>query len=134
MEGVTYQSLGNALKALRVAEDELSRPVEDVVTACSCQFTRMALNGFLRTFLLHVQSTVDPALNSDELLALCSKVDPGFSSVNLSSFACRNQPGEAGVDKMYCLHVDKVNECLNTTRTIKDLVLARLQVSEIDIL
>ena len=127
-----HQSLGIALQELRIAEDELNRPTEDAVTLCACISTRNALNGFLRTFLLKHNPSVSRNLNSDELLNQCTRIDPQFKSLDLSSFACRHVVGEEECEKMYCLSVEKVNECFETVRAAKDLVLAKLNVSEKD--
>ena len=126
------ESLNSALKALRAAEDEMNRPDEDVVTPCSCHFTRLALNGFLRAFLAGHRTMPEILSDSDELLALCSSIDPQFESVNLSSFVCRIREGEPSNDDLFCLSVDKVSDCLRTTREVRDMVLQKLKLRESD--
>jgi hypothetical protein len=126
------QSLQNALQEMRIAEDELNRPTEDAVTLCACNYTRNALNGFLRAFLLKHSVPVSTDLKSGELLNLCSGIDPQFSGINISRFICHHVNDETECEKMYCLSVEKVNECFRMARVAKELVLSKLNMSELD--
>jgi hypothetical protein len=126
-----YSLLRQALQQLHIAEHELNRPDEDAVTLCACNSTRNALNGFLRTFLLKHSESVHADLKPDEMLSMCMHIDPKFGTISLSGFTCNHLNDEANCD-MYCLSVEKVNECFKAAKAVKDLVLTKLQLSEKD--
>jgi hypothetical protein len=118
---LVYRSFETAVRDLRIAEDELFRPDEDAVTMCACNCTRNALNGFLKTFLLSRNVAIQNGMSSDELLACCALNDQRFIAVNLAAFACRHQASS------YCLSIEKVNNCYQTTCLVKDIVLSELE-------
>jgi len=131
-----YLALEKALHDLRLAEDELCRPEEDVLTTCSCYFMQSAINGLFLAYLKHRSPNAEysPGLSSSQLLAMCSQVDIRFKGLDLSGIECRNHVSGTHVEVAFCQSIDKSNQCLNTTRSIKELVLAGMQVKESDIL
>ena len=127
-----YHSLTKALYALRLAEDELSRPEEDVMTTCSCHFTRAALNGLLLAYLQHRGTQAGSDLSATRLLDLCAQIDSRFAEFDLSVFDCSSHVDGEVVEVPFCDSLHKGNQCLDTTRSIKVLVMAGLGVKESD--
>jgi len=125
------KSLWNAFETLRIAEQELQRPNEDVVALCACQCTRISAEGFFRSYLLSKSPEKNENESLSDLLDECAKLDSHFSTIDLSCFNCKNT-NEKECDKKYCLSVDKVNECFEQTHIIRNLVLSKLKLSEKD--
>lgn len=124
------QQLENALQSFRIAENELNRPNEDAVTICACHNTRNSVNGFLHSYLLS-KSGDNPEKHLDDLLKQCSKVDSQFTKIDLSCFKCGTSDTNE-CDSQYCLSVEKVDECFNQAKAVKELVLEKLKLSEKD--
>ena len=125
------QSLWTAHESLRVAERELMRPNEDAVTLCACQCTRNSASEFLRSYLANKSSKPFDNYSLSGLKKQCEMIDPHFKAIDLSCFDCRNTAA-GDCDKSYCLAVDKVNECVEKTHVIRELVMAKLKLQEKD--
>jgi hypothetical protein len=122
------QSLEQAMQSFRIAENELNRPNEDAVTLCACHNTRNSVNGFLHSYLLS-KSSDNREKHLDDLLSQCSKIDDQFKAIDLSCFKCGTSDKDT-CDHNYCLSVEKVDECFNQAKVVKDLVLKKLAVTE----
>ena len=125
------KSIRNAFQLLRIAENELVRPQEDAVLFCSCQSTRNSASGFLKAYLL--SHSYDKFQNDSlsELLNQCAKIDPHFKAIDLSCFDCRTEHADV-CDEKYCLSLEKVNKCFERTNVIRELVMAKLKLSQKD--
>jgi len=124
------QSIENALQSFRIAENEINRPNEDAVALCACYGTRNSINNFLHSYLL--SKSIDNRENQlDKLLKQCSTIDSNFSTIDLSCFKC-NGTSNVDCDSSYCLSADKINECFNQAKKVKNLVLEKLEISEKD--
>ena len=122
-------SLKNALAELRIAEMELNRPHEDVVSMSVCFGARNSLNSLLKTYLM--SNNIDSATsnNTKELLNQCLEFDNRFSTLDISSMMC-NELNHEGCDGKYCLSVSKVDECVTLANQVKSIVLEKLKINE----
>ncbi len=125
------QTLWSAYESLRVAERELMRPNEDAVTLCACQCTRNAAFEFLRSYLATKSSKPFDNYSLSGLLHQCALIDPHFKTIDISCFECRKTEA-SDCDKSYCIAVEKVNECVEKTHVIRELVMAKLKLMEKD--
>lgn len=98
-----------AIKKLNEADQELSRPEEDVVSYLVCRNAQAAIENFLKGYLL--QNGIEPG-NSENIQALyekCMSINPRFKEVDLSEFKCKAYKA----DSRSCTDTGKVSNCLN---------------------
>ena len=122
-------ALKQAITELRIAEFELNRPHEDVVTMSVCYSARHSLVTMLRLFLMSKDVDQNPGNSLKSLLNQCCIIDDQFSKISLSEILCNELDHEA-CDGKYCLTVDKVNECVTVTNKFKTLVLEKMKINE----
>jgi hypothetical protein len=122
-------SLQNAFQSFRMAENEMNRPHEDAVAFCACHNMRNCVNIFLLSFLADNAVQVSGEKKFEDLLKYCKKIDSQFKAIDLSCFNCKHD-GATNCDEKYCLSIKKVNECFVQTKMVKNLVLAKLKISE----
>ena len=122
--------LRNAYFSFRLAEDEFNRPNEDVVTLCACNRLRGSMTGFLRSFLKSKFVTFSDKDFADDLLKLCTIVDYQFKAIDLSCFICNHEGTTKNTS--HCFSVEKMKDCFTQSRMVKNLVLAKLNISEKD--
>lgn len=122
-------SLKQTLSELNYVENELNRPVEDVVTLSICLTSRKSINNLMRAFLN--SSNINPNKESSlhDLLEECKKVDPQFSAIDMSKIFCTGHSHSQCEDK-HCLSYNNVEECASVAKTVKELVLNKLQLNE----
>lgn len=122
-------SLKQALTELRIAQNELDRPHEDVVTLSVCYSARHSMNTFLRLFLSSNNISYNKEMSLSELHAQCIKLNKEFSSINISDIHC-NELNRTERDGKYCQTIEKVDECFVVANQFKDLVLTILKINE----
>jgi hypothetical protein len=123
-------SLQQALTELRIAEFELNRPHEDVVTMSVCYSARHSLVTMLRLFLMSNDVDQSKGNSLKDLLNQCINIDSQFSTIDVSEILC-NELDHQACDGKYCLTVDKVNECVAVTNKFKTLVLEKMKINEL---
>ena len=123
------KSMKDALSELRIAEFELNRPHEDVVSMSVCYSARHSLNSLLRTYLMSNNVDHKNGNSLKDLLNECIKIDNQFSKLDVSSVLCNDIHHEV-CDGKYCLTVDKVNECVTLANQVKSIVLEKLKINE----
>ena len=126
-------SLRHTLNELRVAENELNRPVEDVVTLSLCLTARRSMNTLMHNFLISNNVIADRDLSLQHLLAECKKLDKNFEKVDLSKIFCNGLNHSQCEDK-HCLTYNNVEECVTVAKGIKDIVLEKLNIRESELL
>ncbi len=122
-------SLKQALTELRIAEHELNRPHEEVVTMSVCYSARQSMTSMLRVFLLSHSMNHNEGNSLKNILNQCIKIDDQFSKIDVSAVLC-NGMNHDECDGKYCLTVDKVNECVSAANQFKTLVLEKLKINE----
>ncbi len=120
-------SLKKALASLEIAEFEMNRPHEDVVSMSVCYGARQSLISLLQLYLAGENSA--PSSNIKELYNECLKRDNRFASIDLTSIRCNDIQHEE-CEGRYCLSVDKVSECVTVAKAVKELLLEKLKINE----
>lgn len=125
-------SLKQALTELKIAEYELNRPNEDVVTLSICLTARQSMSAMLRLFLLSKSINHNAGKSLCNLLNQCKKVDTQFESIELSKILC-NELSQSECENKYCLSTQNVTDCITVANRIKLIVLNRLKLNESEI-
>ena len=96
-----------AIQKLKEANDELCRPAEDVVSFMVCQNSHIALDNYLKGFL--IENGIEPEVSAsvDTLFEQCKAVNKNFEKVNLSGFECEAHE----LDSRFCNGVTNVSRC-----------------------
>ncbi len=87
-----------ASSKLSQASAELYRPEEDVVTYLVCQNSHVAIENYLKGFLIKNDINPDSYQTVDNLYAECKKVNSKFEEVNLEGHSCNPHAD----DDRYC--------------------------------
>jgi hypothetical protein len=114
-------SLNEANRELLNAENELSRPHEDVVTLSACQSVRAAMTSMLRTYLSEyaLVPSNNPSLN--DLIEASKKVNSNFAYIDLRNVECKGVD-HAHCGGKYCLSIENVSSCLAAAHQIRNIV------------
>ncbi len=96
-----------AIQKLKEANDELCRPAEDVVSFMVCQNSHIAIDNYLKGFL--IENGIEPEVSAsvDTLFEQCKAVNKNFEKVNLSGFECEAHE----LDSRFCNGVTNVSRC-----------------------
>lgn len=110
--------LQEATKLLQVADKEMARSEEDVISFLICHNARQAIINDMAAYLL--KNNIEPIkpVTMQGLLEQCRNEDGRFQEVDLSNINCRHD-----VDSQeYCLSIDKVGSCYNVAKIIHGIV------------
>lgn len=122
-------SLRKTLLELNYAENELNRPIEDVVTLSICLTARKSISALMRDYLRSKEITPDKENSLQELLTQCKKADTQFKEIDISKILCSGHSHTQCEDK-HCLSYNNVEECVTVAKTVKELVLNKLELNE----
>jgi hypothetical protein len=125
-------SLKQTLSELRIAENELNRPVEDVVTLSLCVTARKSMSKLMHLYLHSKNLPHNPEHGLHDLLDACLKSDKQFEDIKLDKIYC-NGLNHAQCEDKHCLNYGNVEECVNTANRIKGIVLNKLELKESDL-
>jgi len=100
-------TLNSAVDHLRLANEELLRPEEDVVCFSACKHAQLATLNFLQGYLLQQGFKPSDDMTIQDLYEKCMKINPNFEKVDLEAMACKNQFTK-GND---CNELNKVSRC-----------------------
>ena len=111
--------LTEATDLLYRAEDELSRPEEDVATFAVCQHSRQALMKSIIYFLL--KNGIDPKepATLESLLIQCKESDERFKDIDAGHIACTHEENSDD----YCTSISHVSSCFDTARMVHNLII-----------
>jgi replicative superfamily II helicase len=117
---------------LQRANEELYRPLEDVVAYSACQFSRKALYRFLNALAI-IQSKnkniiLEPELTLEQLITFCSQHNKEIKKIDFNSLQCTCTPViDEGDDEMiYCTSVEKVDYCAKLASKVKEIAAKEL--------
>ena len=97
-----------AFLKLDAANAEYCRPEEDVVSYLVCNHSQVAIENFLRGYLLKHEISPENYTNINELYKKCVEINYKFKEIDLSNFSCKSN----GPDSRSCNSVSKVSGCL----------------------
>lgn len=125
-------SLKKAVTELKIAEGEINRPNEDVVTLSVCLTARQSMSAMMQIFLLSNSINHSNGQSLFNLLNQCKTIDKQFESIDLSKMMCKGLNATECQNK-YCLSIQNVSDCITTANQLKKLVMNKLQFSESEI-
>ncbi|MEN8788683.1 MAG: HEPN domain-containing protein [Flavobacteriaceae bacterium] len=104
-----HELFDHAVRKLKEANDELCRPEEDVVAYMVCKNSQVAIDHFLRGYL--IKHGVEPSkeANIDELHGQCKAINPHFERIDLAGFDCQAH----SLESRYCSGTEKVSRCFD---------------------
>lgn len=116
---------GKAKEQLHIANEELFKPEEDVVTYLVCKNSQHAIENNLKGYL-HLRGYQTHENESLEgLLNRCISLDSNFKKIDLNVFDCK----ASKIDSSYCNEVSKVSSCFETADNL-DTFLKQLKIIE----
>lgn len=96
-----------AMEKLNVANEELFRPKEDVVSYLVCKNSQFAIENYLRGYLYTNGVDAKKFDTIESLYQQCKLINNKFENVDLSDFQCKIYD----TDTRYCNEVSKVSNC-----------------------
>src|ERR1017187_226315 len=87
-------SLKQASSELLLAEAELNRPHEDVVTLSACQSVRNSMKQMMQLYLSAHAIECNKKLSLEELINVCQKNNRLFASVDIDKIECKGETHE----------------------------------------
>jgi HEPN domain-containing protein len=121
-------SLRLAERELQLAEHELNRPHEDVVTLSVCQSVRSSIKDLMRLYLLANGINSHGKMSLQNLMGLCTETNKRFSAVAISDIGCKETEHEH-CDHKYCLSIDSVSNCVTAANKLKKIVWEELKLN-----
>lgn len=122
-------SLIQANRELLLAQAELNRPHEDVVTLSACQSVRASMKHMMQLYLMAHSVDSNELMSLDELMSLCKKKNDVFSVVDLTNIECRGE-GHENCDGKYCLSIENVSCCVTAANQLKSVVWKEFKIND----
>ena len=107
-----------AAKHLKSANQELYKPIEDVVSLPVCQNALLSIENNLRGFLAQRGFETRETESIDHLLKRCQMLDKRFQSINLVNIDCRHMHKS----NRYCEDIEKVNSCFESADRLENFL------------
>ena len=98
------------------AQEELSRPEEDVVPYMVCRNAFKSVNKYLTGFLLKYGMEIHASMSLDVLLNRCREIDPRFNSLNLDPLYSTSEQEDVWMD------MDTVKEFIGLATQTREMV------------
>ena len=96
-----------AVEKLKLANEELCRPQEDVVTPMICQNSRLAIEHYLKGYLVKYGRNPSEGETIESLFEQCKILNPRFESLGLNSLDCYPHKGVT----QNCGGASKISKC-----------------------
>ena len=123
------ESLKKAYKDLFNAENELSRPMEDVVTLSACQSVRNSMKQIMELYLMAHNISFDPNGSLSNLLDKCVAANQAFIGVDITDIECKGDNHKECNGK-YCLSVEAVSHCLSAAKRLKEIIWWEFKITD----
>lgn len=122
------QAIHKAEQELQIAQQEMNKPHEDVVTLSACNNLRSSMRHLMIQYLLSKGVQSNEHMSLDQLMDLCIIENENFSRVHISALKCKHLEG-AACDAKYCLSVENVDCCMEAATDLKNIVLEELNIT-----
>ena len=109
MERKAIKHFVNAQNKLKEAKQELFRPEKDIVSYLVCKNSQIAVEDYLKGYLVKNGINIDNLETIDSLYNQCVVINPNFKKVNLSDFQCKAHD----VDSRFCNEIPIVTNCFD---------------------
>jgi len=107
MKDKTNKFFEDAINKLKVANAELNKPEKDVVTYSVCKNSQLAIENYLKGYLLQNGIEASNYKTIDSLYEQCVKINKNFEKVDLSDLRCQSHK----IDSTFCNEVSRVSNC-----------------------
>lgn len=109
-------TLDQADELFMTAQEELSRPEEDVVPYMVCRNAFKSVNKYLTGFLLKHGMEIHASMSLEVLLDRCREIDPRFNGLNLDPLYSTNEQEDVWMD------MDTVKEFIGLATLTREMV------------
>ena len=109
-------TLNQADQLFLTAQEELSRPEEDVVPYMVCRNAFKSVNKYLTGFLLKHGMDIHASMSLELLLDRCREIDPKFNSLNLAPLYSTSEQEDVWMD------MDTVKEYIRLATKTREMV------------
>lgn len=123
MDEIHKIHFSNAKEQLRIANEELFKPKEDVVTYLVCKNSQGAIENNLKGYLTLRGFETHENESLEGLLNRCISLNPRFKNIDLNVIDCKANK----IDSRYCNEVSKVSSCFATADNL-DTFLKQLKI------
>lgn len=100
-----------AVSRLEVAQEELNRPDDDVMTLSVCYQSRTVLADIMGAYLTLKGTDFSKAADLESLRQLSAGSDPRFSDLDLQAMVCH--PTKTVNEPCFCMDLNRVRACLD---------------------
>lgn len=107
-----------AQEKLSLANQELFKPEEDVVSYMVCKNSQIAIESYLKGYLSHRGYASHDEEHLEGLLNRCRELDPKFNNIDLNVIDCKTSK----LENNYCSEVNKVSSCFDVADSIDTLL------------
>ena len=125
MEKKAQHQFDLAKNKLKIANEELFKPEEDVVSYLVCKNSQYAIEAYLNGYLNHRGFETHDKESLEGLFERCRSLDSKFNKVEIGVINCK----ASTVDSSYCSDVEQVSSCFDTADSL-DTLLRQLKVLE----
>lgn len=124
-------SVKQTIIELESVEEELNRPLEDVVTLSACFNVRHSMMSLLNLYLQNHSITNQDAKSLEDLLTQCIQLDKQFADIDITRIECKEHHN-AVCTSQYCLSTEKITDCLLVANQLKGLIIDKLNIKDFD--
>ena len=103
-----------ASEKLDLANTEISRPPEDIVSYLVCKNAQFAIENYLKGFLFQHGVDASNYTTIDILFEQCKLVNNKFERINLSMINCKSEQFSTA----YCNDIPRVSNCFNIANNL----------------
>jgi HEPN domain-containing protein len=103
-----------AIAKMKEANRELYRPEEDVVSFLVCKNAQIAVQNYLRGYLMRSGIETKKEDTLDFLYDQCIELNRNFKEVDLTGFDCQGDQ----MNSRYCMGVEKVSRCFEIANRV----------------
>ena len=122
------QAIHKAEQELLIAQQEMNKPHEDVVTLSACNNLRSSMRHLMIQYLLSKGVQSNEHMSLDQLMDLCIIANENFSRVPIAALKCKHLEG-GQCDTKYCLAIENVDCCMQAATDLKNIVLEELNIT-----
>jgi len=104
---------------LELAQEEMNRPAEDVVSYMVCRSIRKSISLYLKGFLLDNEVAFNEEETVEVLLKKCQAINSHFKDIDISPLTFTK-------DYEYTAEIDQMGKCIDLARETKELIIHKL--------
>ena len=108
----------SAKEKLDLANKELFKPEDDVVSYSVCKNSQYAIEAYLKGYIKHCGFTTHDNETMEGLLNRCIELDGKFRKIDLNVIDCK----ASKIDSRYCTDVSKVSSCFDAADSLDTLL------------